>query len=335
MPTLMGGSGSTGSSLLRTILNRHPTLFSGEELNFFNKEQVFDDWERSRRRVFCSRLFPPFATRGWFSWPGTQLTHADYGWSIAELGLLFERVSGVKEFADVFFSRPLGRTGSDDWVEKTPSNSYSFRQFLRDFDDGKVVHTTRDPLASVASLVYRGMDPFYAAGLWLYNTAAALVVEGDPRCHTVRYEDLTEEPHSTVERLCSFLGTTYSPELLTPKEPDKVPHARNPGWAHARTDPVTANVSRFDALSTRVQHEIRVALSLLEVSPAHASEKGLSATSCAPIASRIGYAFEPVSRPSRQDVVSLERALLRDRWHRIKRRYPTGLRYYPLWVRRV
>jgi len=40
---LIGGSGSTGSSLLRTVFNRHAAVFSREELNFFNKEQYFSE----------------------------------------------------------------------------------------------------------------------------------------------------------------------------------------------------------------------------------------------------------------------------------------------------
>ena len=40
MQVVMGGSGSTGSSLLKNILNRHPDIFSGEETEFFAKKMI-------------------------------------------------------------------------------------------------------------------------------------------------------------------------------------------------------------------------------------------------------------------------------------------------------
>lgn len=332
MPTLMGGSGSTGSTLLRTVLHRHPDLFSGEELNFFNKEQVFDDWERSRRMIFGTRFHRPFATRGWFAWPGQQLEHQDYGWTMDEIRTLMAEASNVNEFAHAFFARPLARKGARDWVEKTPSNAYAFAQFLRDFDDGRAVHTTRDPLAAVASLVRRGMDPVYAAGLWLHNTAMAMAVHGHPRYHLVRYEDLTEDPARAVAALCAFLDVPFRTDMLEPQEEDDADHLRNTGWTRSRTDPIVRSPSRYAALKPEVQRRILAALTLLRVSDSHAAAKGITLRSCAEIAPVLEYPFEPADRPSRAEVATVKQALRKDRWNRIRKRYPTGLTYYPLSV---
>lgn len=333
MPILIGGSGSTGSTVLRTVLNRHPALFSGYELNFFNKEQVFDEWERARRLVFGTRLHPPFATLGWFAWPGENLTHEDYGWSMPEVREIMEGTSSVAEFAGEYFDRPLKREGARDWVEKTPSNAYSFPQFLREFPQGKVVHTTRAPLASVASLVHRGMDPVYAAGIWLYNTAAAMTVHEDPRSFLVRYEDFTGDPDATVGELCSFMGVPFRSDILEPQEdPDEEERLRNPGWTRSRIAPIKRSPSRFPTLDAAIRRRIRAALTILRVSDSHATRKGMTLRSWGDIAPRIGYDFEPLESLSRRDVRVVRTALLRDRWTRIRHRYPTGLRYYPLEV---
>ena len=45
-PIIIGGSGSSGSSLLATILNRHPEVAVGPELSLFNKPVLYENnWD--------------------------------------------------------------------------------------------------------------------------------------------------------------------------------------------------------------------------------------------------------------------------------------------------
>ena len=81
MAVLIGGSGSTGSSLLRTILNRHPLIFSGSELNFFNKKQLYYNWNKYKTRVLTKNNFYCLYTTGWFPYKSTALLAEDYYWT--------------------------------------------------------------------------------------------------------------------------------------------------------------------------------------------------------------------------------------------------------------
>lgn len=92
MTVLIGCAGSSGSTLLPTLLNRHPKLFSGPELNLLNKEQLFEDWEHWENRVFS--FFPFCSTRGWQVYRRSNLSDPAYGWSRREVRtLLREPVS--------------------------------------------------------------------------------------------------------------------------------------------------------------------------------------------------------------------------------------------------
>lgn len=328
MSVLIGGSGSTGSSLLRTVLNRHPDLFAGEELNFFNKEQYFENWPKYRRRCF-PRFHRNLATKGWFPWPGNLLLHKDYGWNYAELRDLIEASATVVEFANGFFQRPLAREGAKIWLEKTPSNCYSFRHFLNAFEQGKVVHVTRNPLDAVASLVGRGMNTYFAAGLWVYNTAAALSAAESSRYTVVRYEDLVTSPSQTIGALTAFLGVTYDERMLQAGSNESTDHTRNRGWTYERTKEIgSKSIGRFNSLEQELQREIVTALSALEISVAHMKTKGLSHSTCGELCTALGYEF---ARRVYQDCVPVLTSMHRkDVWSRTKNRYPTHVFYYPV-----
>lgn len=325
MRVLMGGSGSTGSSLIRTVLRRHREIFSGDELNFFNKEQYFENWRQYKHRCLSS---PPLATKGWFAWPGNSLLHRDYYWSREDLSALVERSDTLEAFAEAYFQRPMEITRTRIWIEKTPSNSYSFKPFLRAFADGKVIHTARAPLDAVASLVRRGMSPFVAAGLWVYNTATALSAADERNYICIRYENLVQNPDETVKQLTDFLGVAFDTRMLQPGNNEDTEHTRNPGWAYKRTEGIgKGSVGRFYSLPTEVQEEIITALTLIRVSRAHMTARHLKQVSCAEICAILGYTFEPRVYSCRFKIV---RAYARDMVYRTYKRYPTHILYYPL-----
>ena len=57
MQVIMGGSGSTGSSLLKNIMNRHQEIFAGGETAFFAKKMIYDNWLKARSRILKRKLF--------------------------------------------------------------------------------------------------------------------------------------------------------------------------------------------------------------------------------------------------------------------------------------
>jgi hypothetical protein len=267
-------------------------------------------------------------TKGWFPWPGNSLLHKDYRWELQELRTLVQRADTIEAFAESFFQRSLEITRARVWIEKTPSNAYSFRHFLRTFEHAKVIHTTRSPLDAVASLVKRGMNPYFASGVWIYNTAAALSVADDPNYMCVRYEELVQHPGAVVQALTDFLGVQFNQHMLRPSANEDTEHIQNPGWSYKRTEEVGGrSVGRFHSLPREVQEEIITALSLIRVSRAHVIAKNLPHASCSEICTALGYEFEPQVYRCKWKIL---RSYVQDVVYRTCKRYPTHVLYYPV-----
>lgn len=326
MTVLMGGPGSTGSSLLRTILNRHSDIFAGAELNFFNKEQFFEDWADSREKLLRNRKYPRIATKGWFPYSGHNLLHPDYGWTKEALHSLLIDSKSLVDFTRDFFDLPLKNFSANRWIEKTPSNAYSFKNFLELFPEGQVIHTTRNPLDSVASLVRRGMTPVFAAGLWVYNSATAMRVEKSSRYLLLKYEDLVLSPAAQLSKVCDFLDITDDFRILEP--PQQISGSSIATWNHQREKRIgTSAIGGFARAEINVQQEIVTALSLFRIQASHLENRQLSYRNCLEVCTKLGYEFEPKIYPEYRPKII--RDLLVDLLRRSLRFNPTGWWNYP------
>ena len=52
---------------------------------------------------------------------------------------LLKNSNSINEFTQVYFKRPIDKKNAKIWIEKTPSNAYSFTKFLDQYPNGKVV----------------------------------------------------------------------------------------------------------------------------------------------------------------------------------------------------
>ena len=84
MVVLMGGSGSTGSSLLKNILNRHTKIYAGEESNLFCKKELYADFNNSKHRITKRGLFG-LKNHGWHIYNGIDFVNNDYPISNAQI----------------------------------------------------------------------------------------------------------------------------------------------------------------------------------------------------------------------------------------------------------
>lgn len=214
--TLIGGSGSSGSSLLARILDCHPDILCGPEMAFFNKRQVYGSHEKFSRN-FRRWMRTGLPTDGYFFHPGFLRGLESYAVTETDIAQICEHTSTMEEVIRNLQEALLRRSGKSRFVEKTPSNAYCFKAFLDMFPDGKVVHMVRDGRDVVCSLIGRGMDLYEATSVWLYNTAAAAACRGLSQYAEIRYEDLVTEPGPTIEVLCRHLGVEFDERMLERK----------------------------------------------------------------------------------------------------------------------
>jgi hypothetical protein len=328
MTVLIGGAGSTGSSLLKTILNRHPDVFSGNELNFFNKEQIFENWNHAKKRLL--KKIPYFTTKGWFPYPGTNLLNEDYGWKKDRLLKLISESNDLKIFTEKFFNKPLKKNNAKIWIEKTPSNSYSFNYFLNLFKNKKVIHTTRNPYDTVTSLVNRGITPIYAVGMWIYNTALALRVANSERYFEIKYEEFVSNPKKELENLMDFLDLEFNESILDPSDSGSTKKIES--W---RSDPgkeiSKTSIGRFKRIDKELQQEIITALSVFHISETHIKSKNIRQNNCVNICKKLGYRFE--SKIYSEYHRKIKRDLNKDFLYRSFHFYSTGWSNYPARLR--
>ncbi len=198
-PILIAGSGRSGSTLLRELLNAHRELSIGPETGVFN--------------VY------PEATR------------------LAGLsGLSVDRIRRIYYQSHTrgdFFQR-LNRTlmegaGKTQWGEKTPSHIRHLTMIFRSFPQARLIHSLRDGRDVVCSLrthpKYRWSDgtrvetgiinPWdECVDAWLRDVKSGLEWRDDPRYLEVRYEALVANPEATLRSLLSWLGLAWDAGML-------------------------------------------------------------------------------------------------------------------------
>lgn len=253
MSILIGGSPSTGSSLLRRMLNRHTEIFCGSETSLFAKTELFTDWEEYKVRLFRPSHFG-LSNAGWHNFIGLEIDQ-EYGWSRKEVRQLIKTHFDFASFITAFYGPILERSKKLIWAEKTPSNAFTLQVFLKTFDDGKVVHTVRHPLDIIASLVNRGKSVFDATALCLLNMSKALLIESDPRYILVKYEDLVQQPIESLKALTDFLNVNYQDGMLEPESVKGITQMK--GWKSDETkEPSASSIGRFLELPLPTRKQI-------------------------------------------------------------------------------
>jgi len=254
MSILIGGSPSTGSSLLRRMLNRHTEIFCGSETSLFAKTELFTDWEEYKVRLFRPSHFG-LSNAGWHNFIGLEIDE-EYQWTRKEMRQLIKTHFDFPSFVNSFYKPILEREGKCFWAEKTPSNAFTLKVFLDTFGDGKIIHTVRHPLDIIASLVNRGKSVYDATALCLLNMSKALLCESDPRYFLLKYEDLVTQPEETLVNLCDFLNILYEENMLEPQS-SETGVTQMKGWKSDETDkPSTSSIGRFQELSMSERSKI-------------------------------------------------------------------------------
>jgi uncharacterized membrane protein YkvA (DUF1232 family) len=195
---VVGGAARSGTTMLRTVLGRHPQVASGPETTVL------------LRRITAPRHLGPRLRRD-----AAEIEQ----WQ-------FESQSQI-EFVEHFHRAALRESGRSVWVEKTPANVFRFGFVKRHFPNARLVHIVRDgrdaacslrcqPWAKIAGDVPR--DSPEAARrcgmMWAASVRAGIRHRGHPRYFELRYEELVARPAETLLPLLTFLDLPWDERLL-------------------------------------------------------------------------------------------------------------------------
>lgn len=229
-PILIGGCGSSGTTLLRKILNAHPRIACGTEMSVFDRplfytesiEYLYTLWRAQdfdpvdSGCVFPLRINSKYGDR---SYCGLLHENAVGRYHSHDfVNELFARCESIPEFFDLFFSGWAEKEGKSRWAEKTPNNIFCMDRWLEAYPDGQAVVLIRDGRDVVLSLNGKRRTPIYI-GVYRWIAAANAYLELRKSKHAGRiipvyYEEMVRNPADYLEILCSLLDEKFYPGML-------------------------------------------------------------------------------------------------------------------------
>lgn len=213
-PFFIVGSGRSGTTLLRAMLEAHPDVHIPPENVLGSVVPVY-------RRY--SRL-------PWTALLRVILTHFEYypHWETFDLtlGPLFRKLAGhppqernLAAIVDALYRAHARehKTSANRWGDKTPINSIFLPELFNVFPDLQVIQVIRDGRDVVVSLMgLPEYDLHRAACQWLdyVQQAQAFGARHPTQYFEVRYEQLIAQPGTTIEQVAAFLGIGFDERML-------------------------------------------------------------------------------------------------------------------------
>ena len=253
-PIFIVGYIHTGTSLLKSMLRRDPSLFvaAGEthfyqDLNRYRRQFAdLDDPQVLRDFVYLLVALAYLGTkranqrRDEYSLATFDLKEAQFDALVAGVKAAAAAVPAPQRHAALFglvMDELTRLNGRQRWLEKTPEHVYFLQHILSVRPDARVVELVRDPRAALASRKHRRTDEWLDAKevqeqlapdrttnydtlidsyMWKESIDSARDARRKypGRVLSVRYEDMVGDPQATIRHICGFLGLPFRPDFL-------------------------------------------------------------------------------------------------------------------------
>lgn len=222
-PIIIGGSGSSGSTLLRRMINMHPAIACGSELSLLDRPLLYQLPLAMLKEMYLEQNFEPLeldylvpVRTAYGTYCGLSIlnTLREYHEPYRVVHFL-EAAQDSIDFVNIFLSEYAVNQGKTRWAEKTPNNIFCAEQLLEALPDALFVHIIRDGRDVVNSLVEkRGGDPHSAAIRLIKAMNCGLSLREHPRYVEVKYEDLVQAPEETMRVLLQRCEADYDAQVL-------------------------------------------------------------------------------------------------------------------------
>lgn len=243
-PFFLVGVDRSGTTLLRTMLNRHRNLAIPPESHFIPRL-----WRRRRRYGHEGRIE---RTERFLADLAAETRYRSWELPLDDVRRELVRMAAPtfsEAIAAIYRVYTAGQ-GKTRWGDKTPGYAECIPLLGRLFPQARFVHLIRDGRDVALSMLDReqvskyrtGKEPlhrhaatpafFWSRRIRIAHRAAKDL--GVTRYLEIRYEDLLEDPEGQLRRLCLFLGEEFDPAVLThhPTALEGVPSSQR--WLHTR-----------------------------------------------------------------------------------------------------
>ncbi len=332
MSIIIGGCGSTGTSMLRQVLNRHSKVYIAPETHVFAKNRLYRDWDSYRSNISRRSVFG-LRSSGMTMFTGFDLKQQDFAEVKKQLEQLAQSSKTFSDFAAALFEPVMRQHSKTIWGEKTPNNIYHFRDIASKVKDVTCLWMIRNPYDTIASLVSRGYSIGYAVARCLMSYSFGVAAKRLPNVEIVRYEELVVDPKSTLSDLCKTLGLQFEDAMLASGKASPEESTQMTGWNLDESDQIQANsIGRFQKLPQETHNQILQACHELKIKEEVASKLNLESATIKAICKRLKYDYlgrgELRGKPR-----WIDRELSRVKLSRSLRGYPQPFRNFPVILR--
>jgi len=202
-PIFVLGNARSGTTLMRLMLSAHPNIYISHETWFYHWEKLCP--ESMSGDEFLRHYFQTFS----FRWK--RIDPADV---LSKLPTPLPRDRVSEALREILRLR-AARNGKPRYGDKSPIHTAYVGRILTDFPDAKIIHTVRDPRATVLS---QARMPWGSRS----DVANCLAYEAVSRnmdlfkdyVLQVRLEDLLADPKTEMGRVLDYVGEPWDDAVL-------------------------------------------------------------------------------------------------------------------------
>lgn len=324
MSIVIGGTPSSGSSLLSVLLNRHSDIHIEQESHILSKKGLYQNWNKNKKAI-ASDGYTYLPSPGWHMLNGVIMPDND----LLRKAKLIQTVNdsnSFESFLSSYIENKLLQHSKQIWGEKTPSNIYFFHEIDRILPELTFICTIRNPYDIIASLINRGLTSYSAFGLCLTQLFMAYHQQQSMEVYLVTYEDLVQDPELVMKSLFLHIDVTVENVRENPTSQTKIK-----GWKYYEDGEIgTQSINRFHSLASEIKEDILSLADQLMVNPRFISQFNLesgidiSKMNIRSLANHFGYE-NPISHSKSKYHYQMEYA--KDRVKRLLKLHPTFIQY--------
>jgi hypothetical protein len=217
-PVFVVGMNGSGTTMLLDCLGRHPALYA------FPRETRLIPYLIAREGSYGSLQLDGNFRRLWDDVRNLDVfRQVNAGEAVPLPSNWREHPRTLGAILDAVFRFFAAARGKQRWCEKTPQHVQHLLSLAREFPAARFIHMIRDGRDCAASFHRRWRrQPELTVFRWKKVVAVGRDQGrrlGPGRYLEVRYEDLTAEPETSLQRICVFLGLPFEAAVLDSAQP--------------------------------------------------------------------------------------------------------------------
>jgi len=250
-PLFIVGCARSGTTLLETMLNKHPEICINHESHFIidlMRRYIFGRKYRGKNSLsdFVNDLL---SHKRYSLWQDKQ--------KINRNEFSYYRGKSVPEIYEAVFSRYAHGENKSMWGDKTPKY-VNFIVFLSEiFPESRFIHIIRDGRDVALSAIERKWGPgnlWQSAHYWKIQTTLGIVAGRwlkftgqQNRYLEIKYEDLLNNTEAILRNICTFLNVNYHDSMLTYYESSAkhIPEAYSYVHRKVKEKPDTSRIGKW------------------------------------------------------------------------------------------